>query len=190
MNGTNLKITETRFSPQSSMDHSIAGYNISERQSSDEIEFIDIERIRSLVTESSRAETSTQSLNNTVNFVRKHVEAFSVKYAKNLYEEEIELPLIARPTKEKHDLESVNGVVQKIEGEIAILKCSLPKGEIEISVPKDLLPSSSRFFGAPLTISLDRKNGFRKLDIAARELREERYTPDNFAELEEWIKQG
>lgn len=102
--------------------------------------------------------------------------------------ETIALPLGQKPTEQL--LDEIKAVVSRIEDEIVHLNCRLPLRSVEIAVNKLTVPSELCVYGTPVSVKVDRTNGFRKLTILPRTELDKQYRPDDADELEAWVRSG
>lgn len=84
-------------------------------------------------------------------------------------------------------LKSVPAVVTGIDEHTIVIACHLPRGEVEVRLPKGLVPPDLAVFGKPVSLSLDESSGFRRVVLVEREIERRAPTPEE-VEIDEWIE--
>lgn len=84
-------------------------------------------------------------------------------------------------------LAKIRGVVLHCQDMTVTISCQLPQDQTDISVPADLVPRSCLRYGAPVWVSVDDDNGYKRLSIQKRTDIVKQPAPRDLDELNEWL---
>ncbi len=84
-------------------------------------------------------------------------------------------------------LKSVPAVVTSVTDHSVVITCRLPKGEVEVHLPKLTVPPHLAHFGRAVSLSLDESTGFKRPVLIEREIEPRAPTPAEI-EIDQWIE--
>lgn len=83
----------------------------------------------------------------------------------------------------------IKGVVSKITDECVFINCQLPEDTIELSFPRGIVPEALSKYGAPVSVALERVEGFKQPIIKSRTVEENPHFKEELKKLGEWAEQ-
>ena len=84
-------------------------------------------------------------------------------------------------------LRSVPAVVTGIDEHSVIITCQLPRGDVEVRLPRAVVPSNLAVFGSTVSLSLDESSGFKRPVLIERQIEPRERTPEEI-EIDDWIE--
>jgi hypothetical protein len=91
------------------------------------------------------------------------------------------------PLPDATQLKSLPAVVTGVNDISVIITCQLPKGEVDVRLPKSVVPPQLAVFGTPVALSVDEDGGFRRPVLVERHIEPRARTPEEI-EVDEWIE--
>ena len=84
-------------------------------------------------------------------------------------------------------LKSVPAVVTGVDEHSVVIACHLSGGEVEVRLPKGVVPPELAVFSTPVWLALDDSSGFRRPVLVEREIEPREPTPEEL-EVDKWLE--